>query len=151
MRFTKKVLCVTCAPSSMNLQWRMPLFKPEFTTWVGLPTYNHYILPFTSAYWLSTQLDFKTMSSHWSLQYSQSTKQWSYHWCTMMSLLVVFKSVSFSQYVPRNYPFPVDCSETKHDWKSHVLCVYLPRMCRRKWNEMEFTTQAVHKMFRVRL
>jgi hypothetical protein len=28
---------------------------------------------------------------------------------------------------------------------------YLPGMCRRKWNETEFTTQTVHKMFCVRL
>ena len=38
------------------------------------------------------------------LKYSQSTKERSYYWCTMMSLLVVFKSVSFSKYVPRNDP-----------------------------------------------
>ena len=38
------------------------------------------------------------------LKYNQSTKQWSYHWCTVMLLLQIFKSVSFSQYVQRNGP-----------------------------------------------
>ena len=67
MRFTKTMLCVTCvAPSGMNRQWRMNLFTPEFTTWVGLPTHKHYILPFTSAHWLSSKLDFKMISDHWA-------------------------------------------------------------------------------------
>ena len=66
MRFTKTMLCATCvALSGMKLQWRMTLFMPEFTTWVGLPTHKHYILPFTSAHWLFTQLDFKMISGHW--------------------------------------------------------------------------------------
>ena len=136
----------------------MTLFTPEFTIWVGLPTHNHCILPFTSAHWLSTQLDFKTISGHWvKIQSINQTAVISLvhnDVITCCLQIAFFQSIRSAKWPIRfgcvtNKPF--DCNETKHDWKSHVLCGYLPRMCRRKWNETEFTTQAVHKMFRVRL
>jgi hypothetical protein len=43
----------------------MTHFTLELSTWVGLATHKHGVLPFSSAHWLSTQLDFKTISGHW--------------------------------------------------------------------------------------
>ena len=130
MRFTKTMLCVTCvAPSGMNLQWRMNLFTPEFTTWVGLPTHKHYILPFTSAHWLSTQLDFKTISGHWVK--IQSINETAVISLVHNDVITCCLQIGFFQSIrPAKWPIrfdcvtnkPVDCSETKHDWKSHVLC-----------------------------
>ena len=79
----------------------MTLFPLELTTWVGLATHKHGVLPFSSAH-LPSQISRRSVVI--GLKESQSTKQRANHWCTMMPLLVVFKSVSFSQYVPRNDP-----------------------------------------------
>ena len=107
----------------------MTLFTPEFTTWVGLPTHNHCILLFTSDHWLSTQLDFKTISGHW-------VKIQSINEIVVISLvhsdvITCCLQIGFFQLVrPAKWPImfgcvtnkPVDCNETKHDWKSNVLC-----------------------------
>ena len=99
MRFTKTTLCVTCvAPSGMKLQWRMTLFTPEFTTWVGLPTHKHDILPFTSAHWLTTQLEFKTISGHWvQIQSINETAVIGAQWCHYLLSSNRFLSVNTSR------------------------------------------------------
>ena len=126
------MLCVTCAPSSVNLQWRMTLFTPEFTTWIGLPTHKHYILSFTSAHWLSTQLDFKMISGHW-------VKILSINETAGKSLVhnVITCCLSFSQYVPRNDPSGLVVLQTnqliaiKPNMTGKVtFSVFLHRMCR---------------------
>ena len=110
----------------------MTLFTSEFTTWVGLPTHNHYILPFTSAHWLSTQLDFKTISGHW-------VKIQSINETAVISLVhndvITFLQIGFFQSIrPAKWPIrfgcvtnkPVDCNETKHDWKiTFRVCIYI--------------------------
>ena len=128
MHFTKTTLCVTCvAPFGMNLQWRMTRFTPEFTTWVGLPKHKHYILPFTSAHWLSTQLDFKTISGH--LVKMQSINKTAVISLVHNDVITCCLQIGFFQSIcPAKRPIrfgcvtnkPVDCNETKHDWKSHV-------------------------------
>ena len=158
----------------MKLQWRRTLFTPEFTTWVGLPTHKHYILPFTSAHWLSTKLDFKTISGHWvKIQSINETAGKSlvhndHYLLSSNRFLSVNTSCEMTHWIGcykqahnngQSGQSEMDVLQTnqliavKPNMTGKVtFCVGIyPRRCRRKWNETEFTTQAVHKMFRVRL
>ena len=159
MRFTKTTLCATCfAPSGMKLQWRMTLVTPEFTTWVGLPTHKHYILPFTSAHWLSTQLDFKTISGHWiKIVNQRNSGQIIGAQCRYLLSSNRFLSVNTSREMTHQvwlcYKQINQLIAMKPNMTGKVtfcVCFYLECVVE-KWNETEFTTQAVHKMYRVRL
>ena len=107
----------------------MTQFTLKLTTWVSLATHKHGILPFSSAHWLSTQLDFKTISGYWVKR--QSINETAGKSLVHNDVMTCCLQIGFFQSIrPAKWPItfecvtnkPVDCSETKHDWKRHVLC-----------------------------
>ena len=89
---------------------------------------QHGIFPVTSAHWLSTQLDFKKISGHWVK--IESINETAGKSLVHKDVMTCCLQIGFFQSIrPAKWPIrfdcvtnkPVDCNETKHDWKSHVL------------------------------